>query len=140
MIAKCNYCLTPFEAKRKTARFCSDLHRTLFGNLSEEEREKKLKWVANSKPVFSEPKSFSNGGTMLDEINTQNKKEAWVKEVEDFCNKEGITHKELIEGYKTKKVPKVKYSETNKEISDNSKIPYYETPRFKIVNGKKIFK
>lgn len=42
MIAKCNYCGKSFDAKRNTARFCSDLHRTLFGKLSQDEKTKKF--------------------------------------------------------------------------------------------------
>lgn len=41
MIKKCKYCFTDFEAKRSTAMFCSDTHRTLFGKLSDEEKSEK---------------------------------------------------------------------------------------------------
>ncbi len=52
MIAKCKYCLIAFEAKRSTAVFCSDVHRTLFGKLSDDaknEKETNLKNIENGK-------------------------------------------------------------------------------------------
>lgn len=52
MKINCKYCLIEFEAKRSTATFCSDSHRTLFGNLSDKEkdvREKELNDI-NSLP------------------------------------------------------------------------------------------
>ncbi len=41
MKSTCNYCLGEFEAKRSTASFCSDSHRTLWGRLSEEDKKER---------------------------------------------------------------------------------------------------
>ena len=43
MLAKCKFCQKEFGAKRKTAQFCCDLHRTLFnqGKIYEEPKNEK---------------------------------------------------------------------------------------------------
>lgn len=40
MIVKCKYCNQDFDAKRITASFCSDVHRSAYNKLSEEEKNK----------------------------------------------------------------------------------------------------
>ena len=89
-----------------------------------------------------ETKTFSEGGTMGDQMIIDSKKEKWVKEIETFCSQQGILPIDLIESYKEKKSAKVNsgFRDLNKErLGEKAYSPYQENPRYKIVNGKKIF-
>lgn len=57
---------------------------------------------------WSEPlnKYFLESGTLSKQTNVDNKKNDWVKEIEDFCEKENITPQDLIIYYKNKAVKK----------------------------------
>jgi hypothetical protein len=87
-----------------------------------------------------EPKPFSEGGTMGDQMIIDSKKEKWVKEIETFCSQQGIVPSELIESYKSKKVIKKEMDLGNEQVNEIAHNFYSETPRYRIVNGKKIFK
>lgn len=92
MIAKCNFCGNTFDAKRNTARFCSDLHRTLFGKLPDAEKEVKLKEIfpdlksASEVPPPPPDKEKKNELTENEEIGIRFKDLAKAKKcsIEDF--------------------------------------------------------
>jgi len=88
----------------------------------------------------NEPKNFSEGGTMLDQINLDNKIEDWVAEIEKFCSQQGILPSDLIESYKSKNKGKKEKDSGNEQVDGTEHNFTFETPRYKIVNGKKIFK
>lgn len=95
MIAKCNLCGNTFNAQRSTAKFCCDLHRTLFGKLSTEEKAEKLKQLDTSLKSASE--------IPVPEKEKTKNSYTWVEEIENFCNQEGILPQDLITIYKSKK-------------------------------------
>lgn len=80
---ECPNCKENFKPKIGKQKFCSDKCKVAFARKT------------------AKALGLKSGKTMLDEIREDNKKVEWVKEVEDFCNKNGCTHKELIEAYKT---------------------------------------
>ena|SRR6185312_702863 len=92
MIAKCNLCGNTFNAQRSTAKFCCDLHRTLFGKLSTEEKVEKLKQLDTSLKSGSEIPVSEKGQTK--------NSYSWVEEIEKYCGSEGILPEDLIKSYK----------------------------------------
>lgn len=102
MIVNCKFCFNSFEAKRNTATFCCDLHRTLFGKLSNDEKLEKSKRLAGiSLGTLSGKVTTANNVTPPEE----KKQEEWVTNIEKYCELEGITPIELIETHKSRNKP-----------------------------------
>ena len=109
MIAKCNLCGNTFNAQRSTAKFCCDLHRTLFGKLSTEEKTEKLKQLDASIKLASE--------IPVPEKEHPKNSYTWVEEIENFCNQEGILPTALIAIYKDKKTTIKKYVSNSEKLN-----------------------
>lgn len=113
----CKFCFNPFEAKRKTATFCCDLHRTLFGNLSDKEKLEKAKQLAEiSLGDLSDKVTAADKVTIPEE----KKPEKWMVDIETYCELEGITPIDLIETHKSRNKTQKKKKGTNPQKDNES--------------------
>ncbi len=96
----CEYCGKQFQPNHKKQKFCNDAHKQAFhrsGALNPDTIQGAVKASLEEK---KEP--LANASEVLATL------PPWVKEIENFCNKNNCTPKELMEYFSGKKNEKIK--------------------------------